>query len=118
MPRLVRQRPKRVVWQLPQPVWAMQWHPGLQFEGIVGEWPARPSGAALLPLPAYAVLRTSLGNYTVFVDDWLVTEAIGYLFVMSNERFTRRYAAIEGQEGLFLLQGFHDESDPAATYRP
>ena len=113
MARLVRQRPKRIVWQLPQPVWALQWQPGNEFEGMAGEWPARPGWAALLPLPAYAVLRTSSGNYTVFVDDWIVTEPTGGGYVMSNERFARHYVAVEEQEGLFVLQEIHAESEPA-----
>ena len=113
MARLVRQRPKPVVWQLPQPVWALQWQPGLQFEGMAGEWPDRPGQAALLPLPTYAVLQTSSGNYTVFVDDWIVTEPTGDRYVMSNERFARHYVAVEGQEGLFVPQEIHAESKPA-----
>lgn len=112
MTRLVRQRPKRVVWQLPQPVWALQWQPGKQFEGMVGEWLARPGGAALLPLPAYAVLRTSLGNYTVFIDDWIVIETTAYRYVMSNDRFTRRYTAVEGKNGLFIPQKPRDDVAP------
>ena len=59
--------------------------------------------AALLPLPAHAVLRTPLGSYTVFVNDWIVTEPTGHRHVVSNERFASLYVAVEGDDGLFIL---------------
>ena len=103
MAHLVRQLPERVVRQLPQTVWAWQWQPGRQLTGSVTENPAHPGMATLLPVPAHAVLRTPLGSYTVFVNDWIVTEPTGHRHVVSNERFARRYVAVEGQHGLFML---------------
>ena len=103
MARLVRRLPERVVRLFPETVQARQWQPGRQLAGIVEESPASPGMSALLPLPANAVLRTALGNCTVFVDDWIVTEPTGYQYVLSNERFKRLYVAIEGHDGLFAL---------------
>lgn len=107
----------RLIRHLPETVRAVQWQPGRRLAGIVLESPARPGVAALLPLPAYAVLRTSLGSFTVFAGDWIVTEPTGYRQVVSNERFERRYVAVEGQCGLFVSQEIRAESGRAETYR-
>lgn len=96
---------------------AEQWQLGRPLAGILAESPARPGMAALLPLPAYAVLRIRLVNYTVFAGDWIVTEPTGYRHVVANELFARRYVALEGQKDLFALQEIRDESGCAETYR-
>ena len=97
--------------QLPETVEAVQWQPGRHPAGIVMELPPSPGTATLLPLPAHAILHTQLGRFTVFADDWIVTEPTGDRYVMSNERFARHYVAVEGQEGLFVPQEIHAESD-------
>ena len=71
--------------------------------GLVAEKPAHPGMATLLPVPAHAVLRTPLGSYTVFANDWIVTEPTGHRHVVSNERFACRYVAVEGEDDLFIL---------------
>ena len=118
MARLVRRLSKRVVRQLSQTVQAMQWQPGRPLAGVVVECPARPGVAALLALPACAILRTPFGSYTLFVDDWVVTEPTGYRYVVSNKRFARRYVAVKEQEGLFAQQQIHNATDSSETHRP
>ena len=105
----------RLIRQLPKMVRAVQWQPGRRLTGVVVGSPACPGMAALLPLPAYAVLRTPLGSYTVFINDWIVTEPTGYPYVVSNERFGRCYFAVAGQHGLFATHEVPNESNHAVT---
>jgi len=86
---------------LPELVEAVQWLPGRRMASIVCERAAYAGGGALLPAPAHAVLATQWGRLTVFAGDWIITEATGKKHVFADRYFQRRYAALDGQHGVF-----------------
>ena len=99
----------RFLCQLPETVLAMEWQPGQRSTGIVMEKHLSSGRATLLPLPTHAVPVTQLGSFTVFTDDWIVTESMAYRQVVPNECFEQRYVT-EGYFSLFALQETRDES--------
>lgn len=101
---------------LSETVRAEQWQPGRRPAGIVLERPSSAGNAALLPLPAHALLSTLPGRVTVFAGDWVVTEPSGRRHVVPNQSFAQRYAALESQPDVFVPQATHNRPTHTETF--
>ena len=95
---------------------AEQWQPGRRPAGIVLERPSSAGNAALLPLPAHALLSTLPGRVTVFAGDWVVTEPPGRRHVVPNQSIAQRYTALENQPDVFVPRATHNGPGRTETF--